>query len=81
MLNPSLNRRAASKTIFVLVILAALALTLPIAAMQTSKEAQPVESSAGIVKVTGNSTVTADSFTLHTDELTLDPYKSDSSRL
>jgi len=63
MLNPSLNRRAASKSTFVLIILAALALTFPIAAMHPQQTQPAKPAAAEMVNLPGGFQVSKDSLT------------------
>ena len=78
MLNPTLNRRTASKGHVTLLILAALALTLPLAAMQPqgapapSRETQPANPAAAIDVIRLPGGFTTDSLTLKAENLTID---------
>jgi len=83
MLNPSLNRRATGIRTSVIVVLLALGLTLPLAAMQSQAatefsatiRANTTVIDAKGVQFRGNVRLTADSVTLTADELKYDPAK------
>ena len=82
MLNPSLNRRVTGIRTTVIVVLLALTLTLPIAAMQSTEtdfratiRANSSVINDGKVQFRGNVEMTADSVILTSDELNYDPTK------